>query len=498
MIFLKTRLAATISLFSGLITAQIIASVQVMISNLALYQKMSAIGQAGYLTVPGPIILPSLKSVLPAVFGGLFFTLSIGIGISLISLACTWVVKYALPNKLPLTLLFAILWLGSMVALNWQGFVLIPSLYLLFIPLIVSSLYWILGPEKLYPKDYRNLIVNILVIFLLAGVWWTQKSGALFINIRDHLLLSNKPGISFNDFYYRYTLYPAEVFRGLDQMLLKTYHLTITDSDLDRNRLIRKMNRYNYLLLDDDVPSDIEISVEKNRVRLTGNRKQVIENEVGDFFKHTRKRLSELSERNDVYLYFRKATSLGLLLGFPLMLYWLLYIFLASGFSLFLKRDLASIAGAMGCGAMGICLLLIMPPAIQGPLGTDRLADMLASRDGPKVAAALRQIEVQKSDLSQFNITDELVQHPAIPVRYWLARGFSVGSNPQDETYLMLLMEDPHPNVVCQAIFSLGKRKFRKAIPLLLEIMTASDHWYVQLYAYGALRKLGWTQTASN
>ena len=495
---MKTRLAASIALFGGLVTAQTIASVQVMTSNLALYQKMSAIVRAGYLTVPGPGILPSLKTVLPAVYGGLFFTLSIGIGISILSLACTWLVKHTLPNKIPLTILSVMLWLAGLVALNWHGLVLFPSLYVVLIPMVVGLLYWKLGPDRRDRNDYLKLLVHLLVIFLLAGVWWTQKNDALFVNIRDQLLLSNRPGISINDFYYRYTLYPAEAFRGLHQMLLKTYHLAITNSDLDRNRLIRKLERANYLLIDDDeAPADVIIRVDSNRIRLSVNRQESMEWDTRDFLKHPRKHLSELSKRNDVYLHFRKATSMGLLFGFPLMLYWLLNTLLIAVFSLFLNGLRTSFASTIGCGLLGIGLLLAMPPAIQGPLKAERLADMLASQDTRIITAALQQIEVQKSDLSQFNITEKLTQHPAIAVRYWLARGFSVSSNPQDEADLMTLLQDPHPNVVCQAIYSLGKRKFSHATPALLDIITASDHWYIQLYAYGALRKLGWTQNIS-
>ena len=485
------------ALFGGLIVAQIIASVQVMTSNLALHQKMSTITQAGDLTVPGPVILPSLKSVLPAVYGGLFFTLSIGIGVSLLSLACTWALKYTLHNRLPLTVLFLALWSGSLVAMNWHGLVWAPSLYILLIPMVVSVLYWRLGPEKRNRNDYLKLLGHILVILLLAGIWWTQKSDALFINIRDHLLLSNKPGISFNDFYYRHTLYPAEVFRSLNQMLLKTYHLSSADSDLDRNRVIRKLKRYNYLLIDDNQKTDVDIRLEKNRIHLSGNRQKSVEYEIGVFLKQTRKHLNELSERNDAYLHFRKASSLGLLLGFPLMLYWVISASLAAVFALFFSRLISGFAGAIGCGVLGVCMLLAMPAVMDGPLEADRLADMLAARDTRTITAALKQIEKQKSDLSQFNIADQLVQHPAIAVRYWLARGFSASNDPQDLTHLMTLIQDPNPNVACQAIYSLGQRKFKQAIPALLQIINASDHWYVQLYAYGALRRLGWNQTAS-
>jgi hypothetical protein len=123
---------------------------------------------------------------------------------------------------------------------------------------------------------------------------------------------------------------------------------------------------------------------------------------------------------------------------------------------------------------------------------------MLTSDDWKDTARALRHINTNNIDLYQFNLTQDLSQHPSIPVRYWLARGLSVGKHPDDETHLITLMQDPHPNVACQALYSIGKRKFRKATAKLLELIEMSDHWYVQLYTYNALRKLGWKQIASN
>jgi len=495
---LKTRYAASISFVCGLFTAQIIASLQVWISNLSLHEKMYWIAEAGYLTVPGPKILPTLKMVTPAIFGGLFFTLSIGTGISLMSLACVWILKYGCRNKKPLAILFLGIWSTALIALNWHGFVLMPTLYAVLVPIIVGLPFWKLGPDTIDRRSYTRLLLHVLVILLLAALWWTQKSDTLFINIRDNLLLSNKPGIAFNDFYYRYTLYPAEAFRSHQQMLIKTYHLSNASGTPDRNRIVQKLNNADYLLINEKGKADIDIAVDGQRIRLTGNRQGVIESDVIPFVSRPRQNLRELSQRNDAYLHFRKATSIALLVGFPVMLYWLLNAFLAGGFSLFFGRHMSVIAAIIVSCLLGVLLLLLMPDGGRGMEKPEGLSEMLLSGDRKTIVTALKQIEAREIDLHTFRITETLIQHPSIAVRYWLARGLSVGSNPGDQAHLAALMLDPHPNVACQAIYSLGKRKFRTATAGLVQLIKTSDHWYVQLYAYGALRKLGWKQTISN
>ena len=59
------------------------------------------------------------------------------------------------------------------------------------------------------------------------------------------------------------------------------------------------------------------------------------------------------------------------------------------------------------------------------------------------------------------------------------------------------MLDDPNPNVACQVYYALGKRKKPAMIPVLLEKMNTSRHWYVQTYAYRALRELGWKQEKS-
>jgi HEAT repeat protein len=62
---------------------------------------------------------------------------------------------------------------------------------------------------------------------------------------------------------------------------------------------------------------------------------------------------------------------------------------------------------------------------------------------------------------------------------------------------LLALADDPSPIVVCQALWALGERKNRAAVPEIISRINTSSHWYIQMYGYRALRTLGWVQPRS-
>ena len=78
-------------LLFGLVLAQIIATIQVYLSNIQLHRSVSALYDAGYLTVPNVMVMNRLQDFWPAFWGGLFFTCSIGAGISLGGMAAGWI-----------------------------------------------------------------------------------------------------------------------------------------------------------------------------------------------------------------------------------------------------------------------------------------------------------------------------------------------------------------------------------------------------------------------
>jgi HEAT repeat protein len=59
---------------------------------------------------------------------------------------------------------------------------------------------------------------------------------------------------------------------------------------------------------------------------------------------------------------------------------------------------------------------------------------------------------------------------------------------------LLKFLEDKNINVRTMAFHSLGVRNSRQAIKPILEKIKMSHNWYAQLYAYKALRSLGWKQ----
>ncbi|MEA3232097.1 MAG: HEAT repeat domain-containing protein, partial [Thermodesulfobacteriota bacterium] len=101
-------------------------------------------------------------------------------------------------------------------------------------------------------------------------------------------------------------------------------------------------------------------------------------------------------------------------------------------------------------------------------------------------------------DPSQYPDYPSLMKSGNISERYWLAR--ILGNGREEKTYLDLIrmLDDPSPNVVCMALRSLGKRGNEQAAAIILNRMKSSDHWYIQWYAYNALKNLKWRQHGLN
>ncbi|MDO9264499.1 MAG: HEAT repeat domain-containing protein, partial [Desulfosalsimonadaceae bacterium] len=87
-----------------------------------------------------------------------------------------------------------------------------------------------------------------------------------------------------------------------------------------------------------------------------------------------------------------------------------------------------------------------------------------------------------------------LIPSPWIAERYWLAKATANSRSPQSGKIALSLLDDPQPNVACMALYSLGKQGNPAVIPTIIHKINTSDHWYVQWYAYKALKRLGWRQ----
>jgi hypothetical protein len=90
------------------------------------------------------------------------------------------------------------------------------------------------------------------------------------------------------------------------------------------------------------------------------------------------------------------------------------------------------------------------------------------------------------------------MQSRRVQERYWLVKTLAVSRQPHTYLDIQRFLDDPAPHVRSTAFEALGQRQDPRAIPSILQTLESSADWYSQLYAYKALRSLGWKQTRSH
>ncbi len=479
---------------AGLLTSQILATLHVYLSNLHLYRTATTLTQAGYLVIPNQCIMGTLKQFGPAFFGGLFFTLSLGAGLSILSVvcACTWDRPFRRKKVLLVPIFFV--WLGILGAMNHKGLCPMESSYFLAIPLVsfIATLKWM--PKNWNKGLWLNRIAYFLPIAVLAIVWTGHLDRSMFLNIRDFLLLPNPVGKNINDFYYRYTLYPAEVFKSLDQKTLKACHLLPIKDKAITTRIKGVLIHFDYLPVPMDNEADIDISGSQDAVIFKYKGKMILQSPFKEFLSRPGDILGEFSRKTDKDEVFRQATMLGLLLGFPIVLYVMGFALFRFASGVILGPTISPVVAGGFCLLIGLALLV---PLRMGNITIDnraRLSQALGSKSWQKRVVALRALIDQNMEIRNFRVYRGMLASPHIPVRYWLASALGVSRDPRTFPDLMRLLDDPHPNVVCMAFQALGQRRDKRVIREIIKRIKTSDDWYAQWYAYRALKNLGWTQ----
>lgn len=452
-------------ILAGLSVSQVVATLQVHLSNLHLYRALSSVTYPGFQPLPNLLTLPTLVSLKTAFCGGLFFTFTVGAFLSLAAFFSAWIWLHLLKKSKNWRYVLIGPWLLLMIAVNLKSFLPLVTVQLALVPLTVFALSLRLLPVASDDNPRRTMLTFLTPLIILALLWGTRLDGRMFITIRDHLLLSNAAGTRFNDFYYRHTLYPAEVFKSLDQKSIRTAAFETPPPAAVRQRLVRRLAAHDYFILKNpSVRADLTLVFQKNQLLLKHHNRKILNTDLGTFLGDPATVLKTFCKATDRHGVFRQFTFWSLLLGFPTLLYLALWSFLRAAAGLWLSLQTAGLAAGLTCLACGIALFV--------PLTLSR-QPLQAPADCRKALAS-----------------------PHIAQRYWLANVLARSHDKNTYHCLIDLLDDPHPNVVCQAIEALGNRNERRARDLIMQKLKTSDHWYVQWYAYRALRKLGWKQTA--
>ena len=486
---------------TGVFAAQVCFSILVYFSNQSLYQTLQLLRDAGYLIVPNAHVMPGLQKWMPAVCGGLFFSMTIGAGLSLITLltAVLWL-RYFQRFRASLIFLVA----GTLFFFSFQ-FNFAPGLTLsCVIPAgIVFYVYVRCFSDAGPPFPFLRVgAVHLASLAVIAAVWAPVADEDIFVAIRDNLLLTHPVGRSINDFYYKYTLYPAETFKSLNQKLLKSCHITDADSAVSP-ALIRLLVKEDYLPVKEKSGVDLIVHHHDGGLTFQQENKVIDTCRFAEFQKDPEEILAAISQKTDDTAFLRRITFLSLIGASPLLCYLLLHAAVMTGI-FFIPSPAARFAAAAV-----LCVAVFSLPAVlfshQKPEDIDKkdIVRFLASDHSRDRVLALKAISEQDLTISHYGDPEKLVRgsltREQTVERYWLAKSLAGDRSQASYDLILRLLDDPQPNVACMAFYSLGQQsKFRNSNRTKKEILrrlTSRDHWYVQWYAYKALKRLGWTQT---
>lgn len=488
---------------TGLIIAQALFTLFVRDSNLNLYAGLAALKQDGYtLLVPNDQVAPTLLAWKNAGFGALFFTLTIGAGLSFLGVVFAPMLRRVSTSRRARLLVWVlgcgfcgwVLW-----RLNDRGFNPQVSLIFLVIPVAAGLAAIRCLPPTPPAMRRRWLLLHPLVLGLTAAAWIPVMNADVFTDIRDHLLLTHPVGRAINDFYYRHTLYPAEAFKSLDQKLIKPIIPQQPTSSL-KPVLARALAAEDYLPTSRFPGPHLTITHQDETLVFRISGREVHQSSVSAFLKDPEGCLDEVSKNSDRQHFFRKLTFLSLIIASPLLCYLLIHGLMTLILAPLFSPRMRAILAAAGCLALGVASALPLYNDLiykdeKNPISPSELERHLSSRHWRDRVMALKYLADARIPLDRYPaIPPKLTDSPWVAERYWLAKAAGNSRSSLSSEIIRTLMKDPHPNVVCMAIHSMGRRGLPRDREALMGIITTSPHWYVQWYAYKALKRVGWRQ----
>lgn len=478
----------------GLAAAQVLFSLLIYLSDISLYQTLVAVKAAGFLIVPNEQVLPSLLGWRPAFCGGIFFSLTIGAGLTLASLLVVGAWRRFHQRSIFLWVLFAAV-VGFLSFRFDHHFPMTLACSLTIFAAGLAAWFFFPDTEESGRKSpFLSLFAaHLAVIGVVLLVWIPRFHEDTFVSIRDNLLLSNPIGKRINAFYYKYTLYPAEAFKSLDQKLLRSCFISIADKPR-YHRLATILTGQDYLPVREPKATDLIVSQENSRLVFERNGQTIHQCGMEDFLAAPDSILEKISEKTDRAQFLRQMTFLSLIGVSPLICYFFVHAWIMA--ALFFIRSF----GSRFAAAAILCVIVFTGPALLVDAPLDKsvsdadLKRYLASAHWRDRLSALKLITDQERPLNRYPGIAAMAESPVTAERYWAAK--AMGGNPNADSVELLrnLLTDAEPNVVCMALYSLGKQNNSRMVPEILERMKTSDHWYVQWYAYKALKRLGWTQ----
>lgn len=491
------RYLALKTLGMGLGVAQLVATAQVHLSNLALHRQMTDAAAAGFVSVPNAVVIPELLEMGSAFWGGFFFTATVGCFLWLLAFSAAWIWdRWAKRSTIALALI-VLVWLCGLTYVNLDGLNLFSSLYVACVPSMVFGGYALATRWRKPDRGIRGPVLHMAVMAVICLLWLPKVDSEFFVAVRDHFLLSNTPGRAVNDFYYRYTLYPARALKSLKQQQIRVVEKGKFQESPGGSGAMDLLRARDYLPL--ETVSDPVLHLKRTADELIWKQggQTIFVSRLSDFMKDPDSELERLSAAVDRNAALRGMIFISLMVGTPIALYTVIFSLMAG-----IAASCGFQAAAPALGALAALLAFTAGFAFYthslGPEVTfDNFADHLKSPHANERLAGLEFMIQNRFAAGEYRDLLEPYFQGSIAERMHLARLLGGGRHKEDLALLLTMLSDPHPNVLCMTLQALGRRGGVDEIPAVMETLQASDHWYVQWYAYRALKSLGWIQTPS-
>jgi len=444
----------------GLLCGGALGALRTHQATVHLLAKNRLLDAAGLPPLPGAGHWDIMASSAPAWAGALFFGLSLGLGTG--SLCAVWCrLTRGTPGAAGRWLPWLVLAL-PLPALAAGD----PGLAGCVLAVVLGSLAVHRAARQPHPLRWRLALLALCAVGLAP--WALAPEGA-FTRLRDQVLFASPAGLALDQFYYRWTLYPAEVLKPLAATTQPVAAISPGLSPQQRRLWCTQAQRFGVLCVDAaaQVPgADFTVAAESGATVLrTGGTGLPWPADGTDH----RELWQQFSTATDPSGALRRATGLALFVGCPLGLVWLLTsltLGLAEGFPLRSRRPAA------------VLLATTIATGVAATGWTD--AEI----------AALRT----KLTTPPHATPEDLARHlrsARVFERFYAARsGYQSGL--AGAGALLDALGDPVINVRYAAAEAMGQVGGETVRQALTELLQQPEEWYVKERAYAALRRRGW------
>ncbi len=422
-----------------------------------LLAKNMALINAGFPALPGNGHLEMMASSSPAIAGGVFFLLALGLGYSTISFWWGSICK-AVPGHAR-GVAFAPLLVLPAYALLTGEYATSAAL------LAIGAGTWLLGFRSGGAPLPGVRAIAAVVLFLAALYPFIPGGVSAFTAVRDSLLFRNPTFMQVNDAYYKWTLYPAEAIKPLGSV---TQIAASVDSEA-REPFCSDALSMNIYCLGDSAENDGGDNGADLHVSKAPYGRIIIERAGRSFEwkpgnpRANSNEMSRLSAAVDGARILRRGTSIALFYGLGLFLVTLAGAF----FTKFTKKPVTTCALALVTGA-GLGAMIFHTGADAGAVYSE-LVDARPSVE--QVRQALASSETLR--------------------RVYGARAAGAYANQLTEE-LSAALDDRVINVRYSAALSLGRATSAAGRERVIELLGSDAEWYVKHRGYQSLVSSGW------